>query len=466
LEGREQPATFTWVGGYTPTSYGFDAYDTKNWATDLPYPYPAPWNLFHRPGPNDDVFFMPGSNLSCDMTTKTLWEFKSLNLASKFEGTLTTRFLLVQDLIFESGTINPYGPELADVMVMDQFVWTGGVLNGTGYHNTLSVVGGAGDIIPPAGGLLTGNSLSFEPDGTGPDGGSKGTFNAGTVTFGNGAGIFVLEYCNVQMKPQQDAFLVTVGTVNTVTTSRSGIYVGTRGSVQVVAPAGLPANTWAKLEGDNFTLRVEGGDYKEDAGIEAKFTGHVGPGDTGPSVKMTAGRIALQHGRLGHSTESQIVATHGVELTGGKLSTLANGVSDRGVVIDGNLVNSGADIWFCEGATTFPSGFGGLHVNGNVTWTGGTFRPVVSAAQGGLGKSTRWTSTMTFTVGGTAKIAPGGVSASGTLNVRPPAGMTWPIIQADVAIVNNAYVPPVEGGWAQLIIVAGNPCKEWKLESI
>jgi hypothetical protein len=435
LEGREVPAAFTWLGG--------DPSDPGSWLSNE---YRTPWE-------GDDLYF--DGNVyggSCDLSSWTGVAFKSMRLIENYSGTVTWIGGSVETLELRSGALaTPDVAGLNTIDIYNSFTWTGGALNSTADHGLVSLHGATAAITPPAdGSLVTGSSLLFAPDGKGA--GSTGTFSPGTVQFNNGAGVVVEAYCRADVKPAQAK--VVFDAVNpTGVSGRITIKAG--GTVEVSPATGQTTGIWLS----DLPIWNDGGTLKIMGTTTASFS--APPQTPGSPVYQSAGVTYIENGSTLQGASIAIV--------GGKLSTLARAQGEQTATInvdaEGNLLVD-AEVVICDGSN--PHVFGKLHVNGSVTWQGGTYRPVLDGSN--PANADLWSCTGKFTNPHTAEnlrfIAPR------TVNI-PPGGVAknqkWRIVHSDVEIVPPpAGLPPV---YAPVIgyqlIPSGNPnVTDWDLTSV
>jgi hypothetical protein len=131
------------------------------------------------------------------------------------------------------------------------------------------------------------------------------------------------------------------------------------------------------------------------------------------------------------------------------------------VVINGKINNSGADITPLADAGTRM--FGGqvrfvvITCTGDVTWTGGAYRPAIYGPQGGgddnvATRADLWNIMGKLNVGGNATVGPVCVGANGNqqLPPAPAAGQWWKIIEAAQGMFGGLPGFDPAPGWAML----------------
>jgi len=416
LEAREVPAVNYWLGMYST--------DATN---------PLNWSQARQPISSDELkfgFSWPPTNPACINLQGT---FSSLEMDSYHPTTVTLSGpLTVGGLIIRAGALNQPSSN-TDITVTFALSWSGGTLNSTSNHATVTVRGNTGlataGISPNGGTLTTGSTLIFDVNAQGV--GAQGTINPGTVQFNNGAGALVGSTVTAAI---QRASVYTNGIVD---------FLGT-GTIRI-KPGGL----WQVIGPGIFTSPLPigniGGVLQVDTGATANVTGQFQAAAT--SVEQTSGTIYIQGG-------ATLKAAHGVVLTGGKLATFANTAGgSQTATIAGDVNNSGADVVICD--LSSPHVFGTLYVTGNVRWTGGTYRPVLNAAAPGT--ADLWKVKGNFEVGGTARIAPG------TINGAPQQNQLWDIMEAEVGSISllpGANDPPIDSPAVPYTLVReGSPDK-------
>jgi hypothetical protein len=289
--------------------------------------------------------------------------------------------------------------------------------------------------------LTTGDTLSFLDDGSGN--GSHGTFTDGTFYWNNGACLDVVDDSEVDITPQlvNVMFNAQQGAGSQINVIRGRLrFIGTKDTLANYQPV--------NIDGGTLLVRC--------VGATVHVTGDVANDSSKGSVYMSTaatGNLAIRNG-------ATLEVADGVVAMGGKISTPWTQTSTA-ATIEGDVANYGADVVILDGTSPRPlvggsAMFGQLLVDGNVTWTGGTYRPVVNATQGSLQEvwtqdtsssswvldryADRWNATGTFTISGTPSIAPGTVNgANGQLNPWPNRGLAWIVITAG----NLALCSPV-----------------------
>jgi hypothetical protein len=417
LEAREVPAAFYWY----PTVTGNLATDGANWKA---IPTSSQGLL---PGAGDDVWFETDSRFGLDADCKDFGDasikYNSVNVVSTFTRTVTLSNKVDTEYFNLHGGVISQPGSGTDITVSKDLYWTGGKLNNSGFTAKVTVAGAVatGKIEPAnAGTLELGSHFTF-------DGGSTGTFDAGTVTFKNDSDLIIDGFSTVSMvspDPAQPAKLA----------APPG-FVITKNDVQLISGKYTFGNAVSELP-----VLVTGGIFYIPTGPLSKVTGQSPLGAIpNQSIFVTGGILAVEHG-------ATLEATNGVGLTGGKLSSAPAGAMAP-AKIKANVTNTGADVVISDGFFLLPGAphfFGTLLVEGTVTWSGGTYRPVVRAQN--TAEADLWKSTGTFTVGAGAKFAPGAVDKNGQPTGFPPVGQTWKILESGFMIVG--VLPPQDPiGW-------------------
>lgn len=190
------------------------------------------------------------------------------------------------------------------------------------------------------------------------------------------------------------------------------------------------------------------------SGTLATFAGEVDKQNGGPSFRQVAGVTYLGAGSILDLNE----ATDAFLMSGGALSIQLNEGSGQ-IEIRGNVKITGGDIISGANSNGDTHLFGTLFVHGNVNWTGGTYRPFVSADTDYV--SDVWISTGTFTIGGTAAIVPTAVDGENNA-VTPTDPLIWNLFISDGGITNANGTPSLGNNWGW----DKDPnAKWWKLKS-
>lgn len=424
LEAREVPAALTWVGNGT-----------------LPSMNPANWSPAQSPANGDNLFFDDSSTANCTIITSPTLQFNSLNILEGYTGTVTVYTpSTFNHIVLQDGAIALTG---GDLTITNSLNWTGGVLHNGTATRTVHMAGGSAASISPtaAGTVATGASLSFEYlNGVG----STGTFNPGTVEFRNAAHLEVDQLCSVQLG----------------TASGASVFLRRINPASQFKLKGGMTLTNAENNETDLPLNITGGTLKVTAKL--KVNGDLANIPGAGSVVMSSGTIQIKQG-------ATLQPQKGLKMSGGTLTTLQNGTGvQTNATVSGDLVISGGEITYLQDAPNRKPDaqliYGRLRVTGDMTWTGGTYRPVVYAP-GGNASACDWLSilgTLAVTGGATgAKIAPGAIDDNGTYNAQQPAPTaSWTILTAFGGITVTSPAPTVEGPW-HLQAGVGTPVTYW-----
>jgi len=160
-------------------------------------------------------------------------------------------------------------------------------------------------------------------------------------------------------------------------------------------------------------------------GIQLDVYGRAEGGTTDPSIKQESGSMSIEGGSL-------VWTQHGMTVTGGDLivKPMLAGIQSLWSTIVGNFAFGGTGAVKFENVAT---AFGGLRVDGDVTWTSGTYQPRVNATSPN-GRD-QWWSTGTFTVGATAVIDPQFLNAPANLADIPER--SWAILIGQAGIIGS-----------------------------
>ena len=323
----------------------------------------------------------------------------------------------------------------------DHFEWTGGSINVAGNAADVIVTGATtlGLIAPyGAGTVVLGSSLTIAA-------GALVTMKAGTVEFTAVGEINVEADSGIAVDPGPQDEILLKASGGTITAHQINI---------------LP-NAYVELLSGNWIHKgpvLNRGSFTLTSGTSAEFYETVDGGQGAPSFKQTEGITKLYHDAL--------LSVHhepgGMLITGGKLSTIAT-LYGASASIRGNLTVTGGEVVIGDGSV--PHIFGTLYVyDGNVVWTGGTYRPVVEGDRVN-GFADLWYCAGSFTMGGTAALAPGTIDGEGNEMTAPQqANWTWLIIRGDLGVTSNNNAPSITGPWVN-DPVPGNPVKFWQIKS-
>lgn len=463
LESREVPADLLWTAQSATNLW---AGNNANWtvtADDVP----ANVGTHRRPVPGDNVYFgyapgssLGGSNFDCesfgsDGTYYTYYSgFVSLNVLGTYSGAIKMpKPLTIGTFAMKSADAKT--DNYTDLTVTDIFDWTAGTIGRyVGSQGvTLHLKGAVATVDPDDGTVDTGFTHSYED-------GATGKYLPGAVNHTAGRGVIVNSLCSVTVQPP--ATPPAQRQPRPAKWTAEG-YVGQRNDVQILLKAGSSLTVQAGDFESDLGLNIKGGTFTVLSDSTAKFVGKAPTNnlDLG-SIAMTDGRIAITHG-------AKVEALHGVYLTKGTaatskaelvtlfdpaVSTNAQGAV-RPATIVGNVVNTGADVVILSNLqnrrVNTSAVFGSLAVQGNVEWSGGTYRPVVYADGSSLDSADVWLSTGTFTVKQGANLAPGTVDSTGAPNTQQPkTDFRWRIIRSATQLIVQA-APTVSGNWTLLL---------------
>jgi hypothetical protein len=262
----------------------------------------------------------------------------------------------------------------------------------------------------------------------------------GTVALTNDVTIEIDEDCEVVVDPGQDGSLRVEAS--------PGVLVG--GQPQINLKNGAYLTVHSGDYSNIIPLKNSGGTFTIESGATASFAGQVDKQVGNPAYLQTAGITRLYYG-------AELISD--MTMSGGKLAAIEAAFEDTSY-ITGDLKITGGEIFIGYGSG--PHAYGQLYITGNVTWTGGTYRPVLDG-EVDMGESDFWTTTGTLTVGGTAALAPGAIDGESNIILPDHADMHWELLFADGGItVNNN--PAITGPWV-IDPMPANPVKEWNLKS-
>jgi hypothetical protein len=452
LEEREVLSLCIWTG---TADTAFD--NPANWQGTVPVagddvvigPQVIPFPGTEEDPPHNEYVSVACSGMHGAIDGDGSGEYNSVTVQSPYTSTVTLASgFTTKAFQLLGGTVNePTSSPNTDITVIggavgtfaNSFFWSGGTLNGTSNVATVTMTGSSttGLIAPTnAGTVSLGSNITL-------DNGAVLTAAAGTINLLNDGWLFNIN--------ENSGLNVDPGAPYTFEIASSfPIYNGVqlniiRGWVKVVS------GSWNNLT----PLKMTGGSLTLESGTYANFSGSVDNQMNGPSVLQAAGNTVL-------AADAKLHATVGMLMSGGNIiqKTGTKPQDFQGNIL-GNLTISGGDILFENMASGDNHEFGEFKVQGGVTWTGGTYRPWLSADSNGV--SDRWTITGTLTVGGTAEIAPGCVDGENN-QVFPESGMQWTVLTAVGGITRNAGPTVNPAQW--IFVPFGNPENRWDLKSV
>lgn len=444
LEAREAPATWNPVPVYdmmtNTTSFDTLASNPNNWT----FGYGESINYFIT------ASFDSRNTLPCDGFSGS---FDAININSGYTGTITLNSHLTVVMFYQGGgTIDQPLGEDSQIFIAQWWLWEGGTLNSTETPSTVTVDGtlypgmSSGAIVPvTTGTVITGSTIQFVN-------GATGAVQPGEVVFNNDADFIVDDGSEVECQTTPTGTIdFTAGTV---------AFLGNRTWVKAGGLLTVPGGgTWT---GFGVPLLNAGGTFRVRDGSTASFTGLVGPANEAASYRQTGATsvTVIDEG-------SRIRVASGMYLGAGKLST-AHANRQGGAVIEGNVVNTGADIAINDVAYN-PAGvtqhvFDRLYITGDSRWSGGVFRAAVDTAEA---SRCDWISVdKKMYVSDGAKIGP--IEVGNPLGAAQ-VGWQWRIFIASEIIIpagNNTpgfEVPGQEATW-DLVQENAAPVTWWRIK--
>ncbi len=467
LDLRAMPALFTWTDATGDNQYS----DPYNWGDTA--------GVLSIPGPGDDILFPnfagangpggqsggatgaggpSGGSADCyGMQSNSGGPFNSITLTAGYTGTVTVTGPVQTDALYlNNGTIDQPAGSGSDMTVLggattndytwwlnpgwnggSDFYWTGGTLNSTSNLANINISGSStiATIAPTnAGTVTTGDNINL-------NNGAVATLLAGTVNLANSANVNIDTTSSFEVDPGED----NVASV--------GVALGGPGNSTQITN-----KNWLEVRSGTFITRpiyVQGGTFTLKPDTYADVWGEIG-GQGGPSYKQTSGVTYLGDG-------STLRVENSALFTGGKLSTLSSSATQSAdATIIGNVTDTGADVTICDGVLAGHC-YGTLFVDGNVNWTGGSYRPVIDGTMQD-GESDLWEASGTFTIGGAATLAPCAIDCAGNTIFPYESGWTWLVIQGDLGIIAANNTPAIVGPWVNAQ-GPGNPPLRWYIQS-
>lgn len=471
LEARDVPAHFYWVGGADPNAYpSYDPVDVPinariayNWTDD---DFPAQRSPI-CPGNGDIVYFNVsdmGQNVDCKFFGDA-GQYAAVLVEGGYGKTITLSKGFTTSTFDLNATPDAKVDQVGnDITVTATFNMTNGTLNVAGHLANVKLDGATGTIAPANEGTVKLGSSIIETSG------AVLTRKAGTIEVNNDEQEFDIgENCGIEVDP--GAGTARIDKSSSVVTGPL-TYIHPNSFLRLLS--GTSQDKWAVRNDGEFTLMP---------GTTWHLTGEMTiPGPAGPAWPYRTippppgydlspvSRTYVQTGgvtRLYNGSTLQV--SKPMEIQGGKLSTLVG--ETETATIRGNLEVSGGDVVIGDGS--IPHVYGTLLVDGDVIWTGGTYRPVVMGQEDTLPpefvrQSDRWQITGTLTVGGSATIAPGTVDSGGyQIDLPEVAGNRWLVIQADrgITIQAGSNAPSIIGPWALAPDNSTNPVRFWYITS-
>lgn len=327
-------------------------------------------------------------------------------------------------------TVSPFGSFPA------AFNWQGGVLNSSTHLAVLHLIGNTMGTISPGvlGTVSLGSTISLEN-------GAKLLQGAGTVSVINdGVEIDINANCGMEADPGQD---------NKASYEKGGTV--TFGAVM-------------KIQGADSYFTVLSGTFETSGKIQnsGKVTLRslttLACSDPGTAYSQTAGATVLHGG-------SGLIALENMEISGGKLLTVDADrwnalcrITAQELKITGGKIAINHDPDEPLGVHTF----GVLRCNANVTWTGGSFHPLVPYDVD-EGAADKWYASGTFTIGGTASLVPVAIVTSNPpIPTDPVVGFRWLVLEGGRFPNNNAPAIDVNS-WA--LVAESGASKGWYVKA-
>jgi hypothetical protein len=402
----------------------------------------ANWSNNAVPTSTTAVYFDSSySNYSVTTPSGSDLTLGELHFVNGYSGTVTlARNLTVDKLELNSANATLDQPTslygTTDVTVDRAMLWAAGTLNSTANLANLYITGGTtwATFAPASAGTIhSGSSINL-------DSGAVVTMKAGDFEFDNEDAVFNVEAATLIADPG-DGQELNIGANN---------FAGQFNLDMATSVLNIKGTTNTRSAINNtagtFILR---------SGVQAAFTGAVDKAADGPSISQSGGSTKLYLGSILTLSDS----TQAFLMSGGTLSIMLDTGTGPAEIV-GNMKVTGGDIISGANDTGDNHLFGQLQIHGNVHFIGGTYRPFVSADSDDV--SDIWYATGTFTIGGTAAIAPGAVDGENN-PVLPPSGMAWFAIRSDGGITNAADTPSILSGWA-VEADANNPVTWWKVK--
>ncbi len=429
LGERVVPATATWRGMFST-----DADDHRNWS-GIPYGT--------LPGQYDHLLFtaqptggMPPTMQSapnCDGLDGT---FSSIEFTSAYTNTVTFEGAVTTGFYIMFGGAIAQANDTRNLTVTSTFTWNGGVLNNTPSTAYVNVNGG-GTIAPSGGVLTSGSTISF-----GSSGGEK------TTTITGGGTIFLTGANQEGMEVKADAKVQ----LNTDPNLKS--WIKSESPKTLTLLDGSKGWTYSGTGEAECEYRVinQGGLFKLDGATHVKLTGGNGGAMPLPSYRQVEIASAWLHINNGSNLE----VSHGATIHGGSIFLIMNATSST-ATLTGKLTMMKGDIVFSgpigTGANTT---YGKFKVVGDVTWSGGTYRPCIDTD--GV-KANLWEVTGTLTVDMSDPIeAKRPLIEPGLAPGQQYTG-TWPVIEATGLGSIQGGPPRVPIGWNLLTTTDGGGVK-------
>jgi hypothetical protein len=446
LEAREVPATMTWKG-YSGVDILFSNKD--NWLLDG-----SPATRIPQAG---DHLVFSGHETQTDcvgLVSDPAGPYASI----RFE--VAVPVYLGGDVVTQ--VLNLHGGAIGntangqDITVTDQFNWTDGSINtwspfGGPFTGELKLDGAIALIAPlDAGTVYLGSTLNLIN-------GAIATMGAGTISITNAGPEVNIE---ANSKLVIDA---GVGGILALTTLAGASQINLKAGGELAAQAG-------RWESD-APLKNTGGTFTVDTRAFALFSGAVIGDAGGRSIVQTSGTTRLYCFSDASPTNARLNAQNGMLMSGGTLAVrptqngfeLGGPATIRlGGLADKTLTISGGQIIYEDNYLGDNHVFAELKITGHVNWTGGTYRPFVSADF--ESEADLWRVEGSFSIGGTAAVAATAVDGENN-SVPPPTGKLWLFLIGGEGITNAAGTPTINPGWS-FATDDLNPHVRWFLQGL
>ncbi len=369
----------------------------------------------------DDVYIRGSdSNLSITNVGAGLTSLAGLHFTHGYSGTATlANALSVGTFEMTSGTLDQ--PSARNLTVTSALLWSGGTLNSlTTSGAEVNVSGATGVIDPPnTGSMAIGSTLRVVS-------GAALTVVSGVLDFIRGSGMYIADNGKVKAFIRDSNTDVSFLNPDLIDVAPKKIDVAEGGGIFITKknPLIVGGVIFAFPIVNNGTIGVEDG-------IQVDVRGRIDGDANRPSIDHHSGAFTFGSG-------SYLIAEHGFHVTGGTFTVV--GVVENYIArIKGNVILSSGSLEYSSIAT---SPFARLTVEGNMTWTGGTWKPNMGRTAAPVvpgrvlpNNDSLWV-TGTLTIGAGAELRPIIPNPNNTDPIN-----SWIILRTDKGTKDN--VPPL-----------------------
>ncbi len=378
-----------------------------------------------EPEDTDDVYFNASGTGDCTNAGSGLSTLYGMHITGTYDGTVTLGNELSVGTFEQTIGSLELPDDDYDLSITHALLWSGGILGTTDEGAEVNVDGAAGRLDPPnTGSMSIGSTFRIINS-------ALVTILPGTLKLIGGGGLYIA--ADMKIRPDNN----TEATIDKENGNDKLIDIASGGKLTLFKP---DVSKYGKV-----TLLVplqNAGTLTILPGIHVFVNGRVG--GTGPSISQTGGLTSWASG-------SNITTDFGMSVTGGDVSILLVAQNSKVILVGAFTFNSASgSLMFSDLLGT--GKYGQLLVEGNVTWTSGTYKPRLAWDTPRV--NDRWVATGTFTIaaGGNAKVEPN----TPTGNIQQ--GNSWDVLFAFTEFQGAA--PTLPSGMTanyETVLIPANP---------